>query len=144
MANLIELLATASDKTVRNPQRALDLIREAMELVPQERRSLGLGHRGIARYQIGAYPEAKADLQKWLDLPGGTTPGALEMRAGVIFFLAMAHWRLDEKDEACTCFKNAMELLKKHGGRHDKWENFPAIKETCAEAARLLGMDKKD
>ena len=58
-------------------------------------------------------------------------------RAFNAFFLAMAHWRLGEKDKARERYDRAVEWMDK---------NQPMNKELCrfrAEAAELLGLNEK-
>jgi eukaryotic-like serine/threonine-protein kinase len=136
-----EFLATASDDSVRDPKRALQLTQKVKELAPQS----CWATRGIARYRNDDFKGAKADLQKEIELlPISQKSGSsdLENRAGAIFFLAMAHWQLGEKEEARTCFEKGMQWVEKRGSDRGHW--FPALKRTRAEAAGLLGLENKD
>src|SRR5262249_49285515 len=96
MGNLIELLAAASDPELRNPSRALELARKAVELSPNDPE--WRGGRGIALYGTGDWEGAKADLQYATDLRKLKNPDDLGNQAAQYFFLAMAHWKLGEND----------------------------------------------
>src|SRR5262249_7317625 len=110
---------------------------KAVELSPDDPE--WLGGRGIARYRTDNWQGAKTDLQKSTDLRKLKTPGDLGNQAGQYFFLAMAHWKLGEKDKARPCYEKAEQLLKKLGEK-----DAPVLKYYRAEAATLLGLEKKD
>jgi hypothetical protein len=92
------------------------------------------------RYQNGDWKGAKADLEKAIELRPRSKSDFWDFwnQAGDAFFLAMAHWKLDEKDEARRWYDKAVEWMKKHLGNTRYLERYRA------EAAELLGLDKKD
>ncbi len=106
--------------------RVVELAQEAVEAVP--------GHSdvrltlGIAYYRTGDWQAAVEDLDKSIQLQkdGG------ESRQ--LFFLAMAHWQLGEKDEARQKYNRAAEWMEKNQPDSNELRRFRA------EAAELLGI----
>jgi serine/threonine protein kinase/Flp pilus assembly protein TadD len=87
-------------------------------------------HLGVARYRAGNFTEALAALET-----------AMTRRSGGNsfdwFFVAMAHWRLDNKDEARKWYAKAVEWMDKNSPKNEELRRFRA------EAAELLKIDKK-
>jgi hypothetical protein len=55
------------------------------------------------------------------------------------FFLAMAHWRLGENEEARKCYDRAVTATERNGGKD------PRLKRFQAEAMEVMGLaDKQD
>ena len=50
------------------------------------------------------------------------------------FFLAMAHWQLDRKDEAHNWYDRSVEWMEKNGAKNEELIHFRA------EAEQLLGV----
>ena len=53
------------------------------------------------------------------------------------FFLAMAHWRLGEKDKAREWYDRAVRWMDKNPSKNEELRRFRA------EAAELLGLTEK-
>jgi serine/threonine protein kinase/tetratricopeptide (TPR) repeat protein len=132
MNNLAWHLATASDLKWRNPPRALELAQKAAHSSPQSASSWGT--LGTARYRTGDWKGAIADLEKAIGLRTPDYPFTAEEG----FFLAMAHWQLGEKDKAREWFAKSVQWMDK-GNKEDA-----ELKRFRAEAAELLGVEKKD
>src|SRR5262249_23555897 len=112
----------------RDPARALRLAQQAVE---QEKSALHLNTLGVALYRNGRYREAKVALQKSLELSKGETA------AFDLYFLAMCHARLGEREEARRCFDRAVRWVKEHKGRlNPVWAE--ELKAFEAEAAGVL------
>ena len=123
------LLATASDAKVRNAAEAVKLARKGVALEPRSALSwqvLGWGH-----YRSGAWKDSIDALHKSIDLQkdGGDS--------AQWFFLAMAHWQLNHKDEARKWYDKGVEWMKKHGKENEEFRRFQS------EAEELLEIKKK-
>jgi serine/threonine protein kinase/WD40 repeat protein/tetratricopeptide (TPR) repeat protein len=84
----------------RDPERAVDLARRAVELAPGQQ--LSLNTLGVALYRVGQYAEAIPILEQSRAAAKG------EFDAFDLFFLAMAHHRLGHADRARACFDRAV------------------------------------
>jgi tetratricopeptide (TPR) repeat protein len=118
------LLATCPEPKFRDPSRAAELARNAVERNPRDahfQRTLG-----VASYRAGDWTAAVA---------------ALKARKGADgldwFFLAMAHWQLDEKGTARRWYDQAVQWMEKHQ------PDNPELRRLRAEAAGLLGVNDK-
>jgi tetratricopeptide (TPR) repeat protein len=96
--NLAWLLA-ASRGPLRDPDDALRHARRAVELAPDE--NLNLNTLGVVLYRTGRFAEAVETLDKSLKAGGG------RLAAFDLFFLAMAHHRLNHLEQARDCWKQA-------------------------------------
>jgi tetratricopeptide (TPR) repeat protein len=133
MVNLAEILATAGDAQLRDPPRALELAKRAVELQPYTD-----GPRstyGIAQYRTGDWKGTVTELENTI---GQRRPDAHSDNAHDGFFLAMAYWHLGEKDRARQWFARSVQWMDKAVREN------AVLKRDRAEAAALLGMDKKD
>jgi serine/threonine protein kinase/formylglycine-generating enzyme required for sulfatase activity/Tfp pilus assembly protein PilF len=137
--NLAWLLATAADDTHRDPHRAVDLAKKAIELSPATKFIAYFNTLGVAHYRAGNWQEARESLETSIDLykktklvgisPGGECIG--------FQFLAMTHWRLAQKDEARRYYEQASAWLTLNPTlATDEIRRFQA------EAAELLGNKK--
>ena len=86
---------------------------------------------GTAQYRSGNWHAAIESLEKSEQL----SPG--EYFGDNAFFLGMAHWQLDEKEDARKWYEQAVEWMEK------KKPNDDGLKRFRAEAAELLGVEKK-
>jgi serine/threonine protein kinase/tetratricopeptide (TPR) repeat protein len=132
MNNLAWFLLTASDVTLRNPPRALELAKKATELQPDTTGPRGT--YGTARYRTGDWKGAIEDLEKVIRLRKPDSP----LNAHEGFFIAMAHWQLGEKDRAREWFTRSVRWMEKGNQQDAEQRRFRA------EAADLLGVEKKD
>jgi serine/threonine protein kinase len=117
--------ATCIDPRFRNPARAVELAEKALAQFPQN--AYWCGVLGVAQYRNGQWKEAVASLEK----AGRLRPYSYE---GFLFFLAMAHWRLGEKEAARACYDRAAGLMKAR--------EYPAhlMGRAHAEARELMGI----
>jgi hypothetical protein len=132
MNHLADFLAHASDMKFRDPPRALELAKKAVELSPKTADYWVTC--GGARYRTGDWKGAIADLEKAIGLRTPDHP----FNADAGLFLAMAHWQLGEKDQAREWFAKSVQWMWK-GTKEDT-----ELKRFRAEAAELLGVAKKD
>lgn len=127
--SLAWVLVNCSEPSLRNPGRAVQLARKAVEREPmngQFSRTLG-----IALYRAGEWKDAIDALKKSNELLKGD---AFSFNA---FLLAMAHWQLEEKDEARQWYEQAVEWMEKNNQQHEDLKRFRD------EAAELLAMKDK-
>jgi tetratricopeptide (TPR) repeat protein len=124
-------LATGADPKFRDPKLAVELARKAVELAP--RQGMFWNTLGVAHYRVGKWKDGIAALKKSDELIKG------EMFSFNAFFLAMAHWRLDEKDEARKWYDQAAAWMEKNKPQDEELQRFRE------EATELLGVKgKKD
>jgi tetratricopeptide (TPR) repeat protein len=119
------LLVTCPDESLWNPERAIESASRAIELNEQ-----GRGYRntlGVAHYRAGHLQEAIKELNR----------SVKEQRGGEnavdAFFLAMAHWKLGQADEARQWHQKAIDWMDNHG------KEDPELHRFRKEAAALLG-----
>src|SRR5262249_22467828 len=134
-------LAVCPDSGLRDPARAVQLARKAMQLWPVDH-----GYRpdyyrtliapylhagtnwttlGVAHYRAGQWKEAVAALEHSIErrLDGDSIDW---------FFLAMVRWRLGEKDKARESYDRAVQWMEKNKPKNEELRRFRA------EAAELL------
>jgi tetratricopeptide (TPR) repeat protein len=128
--HLAWLLATCPEPKFRNPSRAVELAKRAVELAPED--PMDWNTLGVAHYRAGNWKEAIANLEKAEALAPG------KYLAFNAFFLAMAHWQLGEKDTARQLYAQAVAWMEKNK------PSAPELREELgrfgAEAADLLGI----
>src|SRR5262245_43783506 len=121
------------DPKIRNPALAVELAREAVELMPtaaQCRVTLG-----TALYRTGDWKGSIEELEKGIGLRLPDDP----TNAYSGFFLAMGRWQLDEKDKAREWFVKGVQSMEKHQPKNNE------LRRLRAEAAELIGVkEKKD
>jgi tetratricopeptide (TPR) repeat protein len=101
--SLAWLLSTCSDLKIRDPSLALTHAKKATELSPS---ALNLNNLGVAYYRTRDCKAAVAALEKSIELrKDGYTDG--------LFFLAMSHWQLGNKDEARGWYDKATKKMEK-------------------------------
>jgi Flp pilus assembly protein TadD len=86
---------------------------------------------GVAQYRAGNWTEAIAALEKCRKLRKGDAEWSNP------FFLAMAHWRLANKDEARSWYDKGVGWMDKHASTSETLIRFRS------EAADLLGANEK-
>jgi tetratricopeptide (TPR) repeat protein len=138
------LLATCPDAKYRDPARAIQLARKAIELAPQGGPCGYSTTLGVAYYRHGDDREAIAALSQ------SRSPGAVEW-----LFLAMAHHNLGAHEEARKWYAKAIAWLKQNPGQLAWLEQNPNWRpETNSwragellrfrdEAEQRLGLKKK-
>jgi tetratricopeptide (TPR) repeat protein len=122
-------LATHPEPARRDPGRAVQLAREAIELKPQN----GNYHNtlGTALYRAGRWNDAIEALKTADQLSAGKAHGPNA------FFIAMAHWRLGDKTEARRWYDRAVEWMDKNQPRNEELIQFRS------EASELLDLQEK-
>jgi hypothetical protein len=121
------VLATGPVPKNRDPGRAVKLALEAVELAPREGNCWNT--LGVAHYRNGDWKEAVAALTQSTELQGENAYDG--------FFLAMGHWKLDQKKEARKWYDQAVAWMDKNQPQNEELRRFRA------EAAELLGIEKK-
>jgi serine/threonine protein kinase/Flp pilus assembly protein TadD len=123
--NLAWRLATWSSPQLRDPARAVELAKKAVEK----------GHKigtywntlGVAYYRLGDWKGSISALEK-----------SMELRKGGDcfdwFFLAMAHWQLGDKEQARKWYDQAVKWMEKNKTQDEELSRFRA------EAAKLMGL----
>jgi serine/threonine protein kinase/tetratricopeptide (TPR) repeat protein len=102
------LLATCPDPQCRDAKRAVELAKTLVERAPQE--GAYRGTLGAAYFAREDYPAAVRALEEAARLPNGQTGQAL-------YFLAMAHWQLGQKDLARKCYDRAVTQMERRKAR---------------------------
>jgi tetratricopeptide (TPR) repeat protein len=127
--DLAWFLATCPDVRFRDPARAVELAKKAIELAPKS------GTRwntvGVAHYRAGNWQAAVSALEKSIALSKG------HHYCIDAFFLAMAYWQQGRKDEARNCYGKAVEWMQKNKPQDEELLRFRA------EAQQLLGIGEK-
>jgi tetratricopeptide (TPR) repeat protein len=98
------LLATCPAPQCRDERRAVELAKTLVERAPQE--GSYQCTLGAAYFGTGDYPAAVRALEEAVRLPNGQTGLAL-------YFLAMAHWQLGQKDLARKCYDRAVTQVER-------------------------------
>ena len=105
---------------------AADLAKKAVE------QSRSAGHiwntLGVAHYRAGEWQEAITALQKSMELRQGGDSADW-------FFLAMAHWQLDQKQDARIWLSKAIEWADAHAKNSAEIQGFRAEAEKLINAA---------
>jgi hypothetical protein len=104
------------------------LATKAVQLAPSDgniRNTLG-----VAQYRGGNWGAAVEALQKSMDVRSGGD-------ACDYFFMAMAHWQRDQKEEAAQWYEKGVAWMEKNKSEHEELKRFRA------EAASLLGVAEK-
>jgi eukaryotic-like serine/threonine-protein kinase len=125
-SGLGSILANGAEVKLRDPRRALQHAREAVELESQSPISWQV--LGWAYYRTGAWKDSIQALEKSIELQSNSGD------AGQWFFLAMAHWQLDEKDKARKFYDQGVQWMEKNKPEDEELRRFRA------EAAELLGI----
>ncbi len=118
--------ANCNDAARRDPQLAVELATKAVAKTPGDWRfqtTLGTAH-----YRAGHWQDAIKAMDKAMSLvPGDNAYYNL-------FFLAMSHWQLGDRDQAAKDYTQAIDLMDKDKSQEDNGRRFRA------EAAELLGI----
>jgi serine/threonine protein kinase/uncharacterized protein HemY len=122
------LLANSPDLKLREPRRALELAKQAVELAPEDGDYWNT--LGAAYYRVGDWKEAVQALAKSGELRKGGDPTDW-------FFLAMAHCRLGDKDQGRKWYDRAVQQMEKKKPEDEELHCFRT------EAAELLQIEKK-
>jgi serine/threonine-protein kinase len=128
---LAKVLANCPEVKYRNPPRAVEAAKKAVELDRQS--SWKWQSLGWAQYRAGDWEASIEALEKSIALqtsPKGGDPWQW-------FFLAMAHWQLGNQAEARKWYDQAAQWMEKHAPNNDELRRFQA------EAAALLKIEEK-
>jgi tetratricopeptide (TPR) repeat protein len=127
------ILATCADPKLRDPPRAVELAKKAVEWAPDIANYWNT--QGVAQYRAGNWQAAINSLEKSIELVADNDiGGGASGESWNKFFLAMAHWQLGEKEEARKWYKMSVEWMEKYESDNDELRRFRA------EAAELLGI----
>jgi len=127
MADYAWMLAATTDPGHRDPHRAIELAHEVIKNSPKVRDVWTT--LGVAHYRAGTLNDAIAALEK----SEATAPGLFTAANG--FFLAMAYWRLGEKEKGRDWYAKAVQSVET--------ARQPTVAELVRfqlEASRLLGI----
>lgn len=123
------LLATCPEAKFRDPKRAVELAKKAVQLEPKN--GLFWQTLGYAEYRAGNWKSTITALEQVKEL--GSTGHSLEW-----FPLAMAHWQLGEQEAARKWYDKAVEWMDKNQPKSEELRRFRA------EAGELLGVKEKE
>jgi serine/threonine protein kinase/tetratricopeptide (TPR) repeat protein len=127
--NLAWQLVTVEDPSLRDPQEAVELSERAVKLDPK---GTYFNTLGVAHYRSGNWQQAVETLTR------SAESGEVPMFYNA-FFLAMAHWQLEEQAEARNWYQKGVDSLS-DGTNSTPEELRYTGKE---EAQRLLGVETK-
>jgi eukaryotic-like serine/threonine-protein kinase len=117
------LLATCTERELRDPVQAVALAKKALQHAPK----LGAiwNTLGVAQYRAGSSDEAIKALERSMELTNGGAPADW-------LFMAMARWQLGENYAACSWFDKAVVWMDAQKPVDEESQRFRA------EAAALL------
>jgi serine/threonine protein kinase len=118
-------LATAPDATIRQPSRAVELAHEALRYAPAHAEMWTT--LGVACCRAGDWKDGIAALQQSETLAPGRFTGVNG------FFLAIAHWQVEARDEARQWYDKGVAAAER------KKPNDRVLTNFRVEAERLLG-----
>src|SRR5262249_12513834 len=125
--DLARLLTTCPDAKFRDPARAVKLARKAVELVPKEG---GFWNTlGISQYRAGDWKACIDAMNKSIEL--GKAGDSYDW-----FFLAMAKWKLGDKEAARKHYDQAVRWMDRNQPKNEELARFRA------EAEELLELKK--
>jgi tetratricopeptide (TPR) repeat protein len=133
--DLAWLLATCPDPKVRDPLRAVELSRKAVEAAPKAGEYWNT--LGVANYRASDWKAAVTALEKSVELrQGGDAVDHL--------FLAMAHQQLSNRDQARKAYDHAVQWLEKNKKKleQDKAQ-AEELRHFRTEAEEVLELKKK-
>lgn len=119
------LLATCSVPDVREPTRAVEFAKKAVELKPEMANCWNT--LGVAQYRAGDWSAAIEALTRSTSL-GNAGAAAFDW-----YFLAMAHWQLGNKEESHKWYDQAVQWTKQRPSSNEELRRFHT------EAEALLG-----
>jgi WD40 repeat protein/serine/threonine protein kinase len=122
--NVAWFLATDPNAKFRDPGRAVELARKALEFAPK--RGTFWNTLGVAHYRAGDWKAAIEALTRSMELRKGGD--AIDW-----FFLAMAHWQLGDKPQARTWYNKAVPWMEKNQPENEELLRFRAEATTLLE-----------
>jgi serine/threonine protein kinase/WD40 repeat protein len=131
--NLAWELATSPDEKQRDPTRAVELAKKAVERAPLD--AIYWNTLGVAHYRAGDYRGAIEALAKSEELEPETH------FAFNAFFLAMAHWQLEQTDEARQWLDRASAwMTRKEAELQNDASWQEELRRFRSEAENLIGV----
>ena len=121
-------LADCPATQFRDPARAVELAKQALQLAPQSGRYWST--LGVAQYRASQPQAAIASFKKSMELMSGGNSRHW-------FVLSMAHWQLGNKDEAQKWYDQAVKWMEKNQPKAEELRRFRA------EASELLELKAK-
>jgi eukaryotic-like serine/threonine-protein kinase len=129
------LLANFPDEKLRDPARAVRLAGKAVDLAPEQ--WINWKTLGVAHYRAGDWKAAVAAVDKSLTLSG-------DGEAVDWLFLAMAHRKLGNQDEARNSYEKAVTWLEKNKEALGKDKVYAEeVRRLRAEAEEVLEVKKQ-
>jgi serine/threonine protein kinase/tetratricopeptide (TPR) repeat protein len=120
-------LATGPEAGLRDAGQAVRLAKKAVAAQPQSRNYRNT--LGVALYRHGDDKAVVEELETAMTLGAGGN--SVDW-----FFLAMAHWRLGNRDQARTWFDRAVQWMEKNKPHDDELRRFRAEAETILAEGR--------
>jgi tetratricopeptide (TPR) repeat protein len=117
-------LVSTRDRAQWRPLEAVELARRALKTSSNV--NWVWNTLGLAEYRAGHMDEAIEALNRAVQSDGDTDPTNF-------FFLAMAHWRRGDKDEAQRFLQKGADIARNRMVNHPEWRDF------WVEAAAVLG-----
>lgn len=111
-------LVTLPDPKYRDAGRAVEVAKKSVEQSPKN--GLYLNTLGVSRFRAGDYETAIADLEKSRELLNN---GQDSFNT---FFLAMAHWKLGNKEAARKWYDQAVTWMENHQPKNEELVRFRA------------------
>jgi tetratricopeptide (TPR) repeat protein len=137
--DLAWFLATAADPKLRDPPRAVEHAKKAVEHTQRYGTISGkflhaayCNTLGVAQYRAGDWKAAVEALET--SIRKKSFPGRDGGDSADFFFLAMAHWQLGEKEQARQWYDRAVAWMAKNRPQDEELKRFRA------EATNLLGI----
>ncbi len=118
-------LATAADPAVRDPEKAVELSKRALELDPDNGNHWS--NLGVAEYRAGDFSAAVEAFEKGDSM---RKDGDMVHR----MFFAMACWQNGDKQRACALYEQAVVWINEHRSDNEAQQRFRA------EAEALMGI----
>jgi superkiller protein 3 len=109
-------LATHPEPARRDPNGAVSMAKEAVELKPRE--GSYCNTLGTALYRVGRWKDAIETLERADRLQGGKRLGYCA------FFIAMAHWQLGDHERARKCYDQAVEWMDRDEPKNEELRRF--------------------
>jgi tetratricopeptide (TPR) repeat protein len=132
-SGLAWMLVSHPDSRFRDPSRAVEMAKKAVELGAHRTELWDYcNNLGIAHYRAGNWKDAIAALEKSMVLANGQGESANS------FLLAMAHWRLGDKEQARKWYGRAVQWMEKN--QLPREELRQELLRFRAEATELLGI----
>jgi tetratricopeptide (TPR) repeat protein len=122
-------LVSCPDAKLRDPNRAVELAKKAVERSPKD--GMSQNTLGVAYYRAGNWRTAIQALEKSMELRNGGDSFDW-------FFLAMAHWQLGEKDEAKKWYDRAVQWLANNKQTNKRYDQ--ELHRFQKEAAEVLDL----